>query len=77
MANNDPERAVRVTIRLKDLVFARAGDMFTFEKFGVLRTNMEWANMKFLSFNKEELAMGMLAWTKNPIHASLTRLDSK
>lgn len=76
VANNDPARAIRITIRLKDLFFQKAGDLFQFEKFGVLRDRMEWASMKFLSFNKEELAMTMLIWTNNPIHASLTQLDS-
>jgi len=52
VATNDPERALRITIRLKDLFFKKAGDMFEFSKFGLLWDKMEWASMKFFCFNK-------------------------
>jgi len=75
--NNDQQRAIKVTIRLKDLVFEKQAAMYTFENFGVLRDKVEWAGMKFLSFSKDELAAGMLHFSPKPIHAALTEVPSK
>ena len=47
--------------------------MFKFVKYSKLFPPAAWADLKFLSMDREQLALGMLKWTKNPIHHSLTR----
>jgi hypothetical protein len=64
----------RTTIRLKDLFFEKSGDMFKFPKYGKLYPPAGWADLKFLSLDREELAKGMLRHTKSCIHNSLTQI---
>jgi myosin heavy subunit len=73
----DRERVTRTTIRLKDLFFEKSGDMFKFVKYGKLYPNNAWADLKFLSMDREQLASGMLRWTKQPIHNSLTQIPEE
>ena len=74
MALVSAERIVRRTIKLKKLVLDKAGDMFKFQKFIKLYTPVDWAACKLISFNREELAKGMLKWSKDPFHQSLLEL---
>eukprot|EP00456_Euglypha_rotunda_P048582 TRINITY_DN3893_c0_g1_i4.p1 TRINITY_DN3893_c0_g1~~TRINITY_DN3893_c0_g1_i4.p1 ORF type:complete len:409 (-),score=58.11 TRINITY_DN3893_c0_g1_i4:167-1291(-) len=48
--------------------------MFRFKNYPKLFNNLEWANLKLISFKKDELAAGMLEFTHDPIHAPLTQL---
>lgn len=73
----DRERVTRTTIRLKDIFFEKSGDMFKFVKYGKLYPNSAWADLKFLTLDREQLAMGMLKWNKNPIHNSLTQIPEE
>lgn len=77
MKFNDRERVTRTTIRLKDLFFEKSGDMFKFHKFGKLYPPQAWADLKFLSMDRDQLAAGQLKWTKNPIHNSLTQIPEE
>jgi len=71
---NDKERVTATTIRLKDLFFESSGDLFKFPKYPRLFPPAAWADLKFLSMDREQLAMGMLRHTKNPIHHTLTQI---
>lgn len=75
VALKDPSRAIRVTIKLKDLFFKKAGPMFSFDNYAKLRTREAWADMKFVSFSRDELAAGMRKHTKDPIHDPLTEIN--
>ena len=77
MALNDPARVTRVTIRLKDLFFKKAGPMFALDNYGKYRPRMAWANMKLLTLDRAKLAAGMREHSRAPIHASLTEMDTK
>jgi len=74
MKQKDKDRVIGKTIRLKELFFEKAGDMFRFKNYPKLFNNLEWANLKLISFKKDELAAGMLEFTVDPIHAPLTQL---
>lgn len=43
VALNDPARVTRVTIRLKDLFFKKAGPMFALDNYPRYRSRMAWA----------------------------------
>ena len=43
MKYQDPSRVTKVTIRLKDLFFAKSGALFNWENFPLLRAPMAWA----------------------------------
>ena len=75
VALKDKQRVTRTTIKLKDLFFEKAGTMFVFHKYPRFHPPAQWADQKFLSMNKQELANGMLRWTKTPIHAPLTQVN--
>ena len=75
VALKDNMRVTRTTIKLKDLFFEKSGAMFTFNKYPRFHAPMAWAEMKFISMNRQELANGMLRWTKEPIHAPLTQVN--
>jgi hypothetical protein len=77
LATKDPARAIRVTIRLKDLFFKKAGPMFMFDNFPKLRSRSGWAALKLITLKRDALAAGMREHAKSPIHACLTELDSK
>jgi hypothetical protein len=74
VALKDKERVTRSTIKLKDLFFEKSGDMFKFAKYPKLYGPQAWADLKFLSMSRDELAMGYLKWNKEPIHAPLTQI---
>jgi len=75
---NDPDRVINREIRLKELYLDAYGQMFTLDKFSLLRDPDEWASMKMFgfAFKKDQIAAGFLYHTITPIHASLTMLDS-
>jgi len=75
--NEDPARVTRVTIRLKDLFFKKAGPLFRFDNFPKLRSATNWASLKILTLSREGLAAGMRKWQRSPIHASLTEQAPK
>jgi len=77
--SKDQDRAIRITIKIKDMFFKQQGDMFTFRGFPKFRTPVEWSNLKFTLFSstREELQRTMFRWTKTPIHASLIELPGK
>jgi hypothetical protein len=77
VALNDPDRVIRVTIKLKDLFFKKSGPMFAVDNFPKLRSRVGWANMKLLTLKRDALAAGMREHTRQPIHAALTEMDSK
>jgi len=78
VALNDAARSIRVTIRLKDLFFKKCGAMFAFDNYSRLRSKEGWADMKLISFSRDELAAGMRRHTKDPIHDPLTEItDAK
>lgn len=74
VALNDPARSIRVTIRLKDLFFKKCGAMFDFNNYAKLRSREGWADLKFVSFSRDELAAGMRRHTKDAIHDPLTEV---
>ena len=76
-ALGDKHRATRLTIALKQLVHKRTAHMFTLDSYAKWRESDEWASEKLGLGGKKELADGMKRWTRDPIHASLTRLPSK
>jgi hypothetical protein len=45
-----------------------------FIKYAKLYPALAWSELKFLSMDRDQLALGMLKWTKNPIHNSLTQI---
>lgn len=55
-------------------MFEKSGDIYKFVKYGKLYPPMAWAELKFISLNREELALGMLKWSKTPIHDPLTQM---
>eukprot|EP00013_Stygamoeba_regulata_P023515 CAMPEP_0177666056 /NCGR_PEP_ID=MMETSP0447-20121125/21382_1 /TAXON_ID=0 /ORGANISM="Stygamoeba regulata, Strain BSH-02190019" /LENGTH=1567 /DNA_ID=CAMNT_0019172187 /DNA_START=105 /DNA_END=4808 /DNA_ORIENTATION=- len=69
---NDPARAIRLTIKMKDMFFATHGKMFIFKTYGNLRNPEAYAKAKL--FGRDQLKLNMLQWTKQPIPTSLTHL---
>ncbi|KAL6056612.1 myosin-5 isoform X3, variant 2 [Balamuthia mandrillaris] len=69
----DKERAIRLTIALKETFFSQFGRMFVFEEFDLLRDREDFSKAKL--FGRDELKLNMLKWTKKPIPTSLTRLN--
>ena len=76
-ALGDKHRATRLTIALKQLVHKRTAHMFTLDSYAKWRESDEWASEKLGLGGKKELADGMKRWTRDAIHASLTKLPSK
>ena len=76
-ALGDKHRATRLTIALKELVFKKTGHLFTLESYGRWRDPDEWASEKMALGGKAALMEGMRRWSKEPIHASLTRLTKE
>ena len=68
----DKQRAVRLTIALKDIFFKYHGKMFVFEEFGQLRSRDAFSKSKM--FGRENLREGMLKWSKQPLPTSLTNM---
>jgi len=73
---NDPARAIRIMIKLKDVFFASHGDLIRWNKYGNFRTPEQYANAQLMPFGREALRLGMLKWTKKPIPTSLTNMSS-
>ena len=65
-------RIMLKTIRLKELFFEKAGDMFQIHLYSNLYSKTVWANFKFISMDRVTLADSMLSWSKDVIHHSLT-----
>lgn len=67
---------LHLSTQLRSLVF-----LFCFcllhQKFGKLYPPQAWADLKFLSMDRDQLAAGQLKWTKNPIHNSLTQIPEE
>ena len=76
-ALGDKHRATRLTIALKQLVHKRTAHMFTLDSYAKWRESDEWASEKLGLGGKKDLADGMKRWTRDTIHASLTKLPSK
>lgn len=49
--------------------------MFNFDNYSKLRSREGWADLKFVSFSRDELAAGMRKHTKDPIHDPLTEIS--
>lgn len=78
IALNDPARTIRMMIKLKDGFFKKSAAMFSFDNYPKLRSPEAWANLKLITFHRQELAAGMRRHTTEPIHATLTEiLNSK
>ena len=76
-ALGDKHRATRLTIALKGLVFKKTGHLFTLDSYGKWREGEEWASERLMAVNKAGLVEGMRRWSKEPIHASLTRMGKE
>jgi myosin heavy subunit len=76
VANNDSGRGIRMTIRLKDLMFKKMGAMYDIKNFPKLLSPVEWADRKLLVWDKEALAASMRKHTVDPIHTSLLDLQN-
>merc|ERR550534_194145 len=75
---NDIGRQIRLQIKLKKTVFEGVqAQMFTVTNAPMLKSGAEFASEKLFSFNKSALAEGMMKWTKDSIHTSLTQLKDK
>ena len=74
-ALGDKHRATRLTIALKGLVFKKTGHLFTLDSYGKWRDGEEWAGEKMMAVNRAALVEGMRRWTKEPIHAALTKMS--
>lgn len=77
----DNERKVRRMIKLKQIVLDNAAQsdprMFDFKSYGKLYDGVTWADFKFVTFAREELARSMLKWSKPPIHMSLLNIENE
>jgi len=71
----DEDRKIRVSIRLKELTLDTFGNMFGVLQYKSLRTPKDFAAQKMVTTDRKKLAMGMMFWTKHPIHTSLTDIE--
>lgn len=71
----DEARKIRIAIRLKELTLDTFGNMFGVLQFKSLRSPKDYANQKLVTTDRKKLAMGMMMWTKHPIHTSLTDIE--
>ena len=69
----DTVRVTKVTMRIKEIFFDKAGGLFQFEKFPGLKSKNQFA--KRFGVAHDRLRDGMLDWSREPIHTSLTRID--
>jgi len=70
---NDEARRVKLSIRMKEIFFARFGDSFVLSQSKKLKSPGEFARGKL--FGKDALMAGFLTFSKEPIHTSLTQLE--
>ena len=74
IALQDKTRENLCTIKLKQMTFSKIGTLFVFSSYPKLQSPQQWAEQKFLSLNKSELAGTMLIHSKQAIHSPLTQL---
>ncbi|CEO99091.1 hypothetical protein PBRA_007205 [Plasmodiophora brassicae] len=74
VATGNTARAIRLTIQMKNSIFADQADMFSMSKCGIVKTPDDWAGEKMLSLNRDKLRTEMLFWVDSDIHAPLTVL---
>lgn len=70
---NDRNRVTLITVRIKEIFFAQAAGLFKFEQYPNLKPRNLFA--KRYGVHNDHLKKGMLSWTNEPLHTSLTRLD--
>jgi len=70
----DHQRIITTTIRLKELFFETAKDVYLFPRYPGLQAPSLWAETKFVSLDRRALATGMFKWTENVIHDPLTKM---
>eukprot|EP01097_Dermamoeba_algensis_P005188 TRINITY_DN3298_c0_g1_i1.p1 TRINITY_DN3298_c0_g1~~TRINITY_DN3298_c0_g1_i1.p1 ORF type:complete len:1335 (+),score=354.39 TRINITY_DN3298_c0_g1_i1:147-4007(+) len=68
----DETRIIKHSGRLKEIFFSRFGNAFVLNQCSRLKSPDEYVQGKF--FGKDSLKAGMLLWTKEPIHTSLTHM---
>jgi hypothetical protein len=73
--NGNAQRAVEKEIELKELVLDQFATNFVFEKCGMLRDPIDYANAKVFSLHRDDHAAGMLLFSKSAILTSLTRIE--
>ncbi len=73
--NGNAQRAIEKEIELKELVLEQFKDNFQFEKCGMLRDPVEYANAKTFSLHRDEHAAKMLVWGNTGLLTSLTRIE--
>jgi len=71
---NDRQRAIKVTIQIKESFFSQFEHLFVWTKYMSLRSPLDFASAKLIG-GKTDLKVGMLQWTKKPIPTSLLQLD--
>ena len=68
----DHARAIRITLKLKEVVLSSQEDSFQFQKYGKLKAPKDWADEKLFTFDREKLAQSMLVYVEDStIHGSL------
>lgn len=72
---NDPERKIRLAIRLKVLSLNQFESMFDFAKLRSLRNPQDFAAQKLLTTDRKKLTASFLQFSKVPIHTSLTTIE--
>lgn len=75
IARKDNDRTIEISIRLKEIFFRMFGDSFVFTQCGRLKTQSEFARGKLLG--KDKVKAGMMSWSKQQIHTSLTRIGNE
>src|SRR5690606_27810284 len=72
------DKVVEITVRIKDLFFDSAGDMFALRNYAKLRSADEYGRGKSaFGFVDRELADGMLQFSSELIPTSLTQLPDE
>lgn len=75
---HDRIREIRYTIKLKYIMLDKIGNtMFIWQNYPKLYNPLTWSDMKFISFDKDNLAKTMLIHTIQPIHSTLTQINNK
>ena len=71
----DEARKVRLAIRLKEISLDTFGSMLGVLQYKSLRSGKDFASQKLLTTDRKKLSMGMMYWSKQPIHTSLTEME--
>ena len=69
---NDVARKIRLAIRIKEIALDTYGHLFSIHQCKSLRTPKDFAQLKLVTTDRKKLAMGMMHFTKNVIHTSLS-----